>query len=247
MNPYEKFKVEVELPLSRARYVVEGDDDIEFIFEQYKRFGKQVIRVYVEVIPMDFVEPITLLEAQPEDNEDHGSGQDGQRSGVGEGIETGQESGVDIGHGNGVVKGIEIGQRSGGVKGNQYGQGSGGVEDIEVRGEMFEYHEYNSYEGSTNDEDAVTRVSKHMKGQQFAYEDNEKIHFKVGQVFEEVDHFRKAMEKVKAVDREAHRWMIENDMQARAKVKNDWVTTVPPTVHKKINGLIEPARNVEAI
>ncbi|KAJ0101778.1 hypothetical protein Patl1_05171 [Pistacia atlantica] len=42
---------------------------MEFIFEQYKRFGKRVIRVYVEVIPVDFVEPITLLEAQPEDNE----------------------------------------------------------------------------------------------------------------------------------------------------------------------------------
>ncbi|KAJ0075013.1 hypothetical protein Patl1_35048 [Pistacia atlantica] len=28
-----------------------------------------VIRVSVEAIPVDFVEPITLLEAQPEDNE----------------------------------------------------------------------------------------------------------------------------------------------------------------------------------
>ncbi|KAJ0015205.1 hypothetical protein Pint_21536 [Pistacia integerrima] len=197
MNPYEKFKVLLE-----ARYIVEVDDNMEFIFEQYKSFGKRVTRVYVEAIPVDFVEPRTLLEAQPEDNEgfvrqdneeveegipdefywsvesdesdheeDHESGQDGQGSGVVEGIETGQESGV--------VKGIEI------------GQGSGGVEDIEVQGEMFEYHEDSSYEGSTDDEDAVTRFSKHMKGQQFAYGDNEKIHFKVGQVFEGVDHFRK--------------------------------------------------------
>ncbi|KAJ0020031.1 hypothetical protein Pint_31508 [Pistacia integerrima] len=69
MNPYEKFEAEVELPLSGARYVMEGDDDMEFIFEQYKSFGKQVIKVYVEAIPVDFVEPRTLLEAQPEDNE----------------------------------------------------------------------------------------------------------------------------------------------------------------------------------
>ncbi|KAJ0042753.1 hypothetical protein Pint_18714 [Pistacia integerrima] len=69
MNPYEKFKAEVELPFSGARYVVEGDDDMKFIFEQYKSFGKRVIRVYIEVISMDFVEPITLLEAQLEDNE----------------------------------------------------------------------------------------------------------------------------------------------------------------------------------
>ncbi|KAJ0042522.1 hypothetical protein Pint_19472 [Pistacia integerrima] len=161
MNPYEKFKVEVELPLSGARYIVEGEDDMEFIFEQYKSFGKRVIRVYVEAIPVDFVEPRTLLEAQPEDNEgfvrqdneeakedipdefywsvesdheeDHESGQDGQGSGVVEGMETGQESGL--------VKGIKIGQGSGGVEGNQTGQGSGGVEDIEVQGEMSEYHE----------------------------------------------------------------------------------------------------------
>ncbi|KAJ0082352.1 hypothetical protein Patl1_10338 [Pistacia atlantica] len=207
MNPYEKFKVEVELPLSGARYIVEGDDDME-------SFGKRVIRVSVEAIPVDFVEPKTLLEAQPEDNEgfvrqdneeakedipdefywsvesdesdheeDHERGQDGQGSGVVEGMETGQESGV--------VKGIEIGQGSGGVEGNQTGQGSGGVEDIEVQGEMSEYHEDSSYEGSTDDEDAVTRFSKHMKGQQFAYGDNGKIHFKVGQVFGGVDHFRK--------------------------------------------------------
>ncbi|KAJ0097983.1 hypothetical protein Patl1_28221 [Pistacia atlantica] len=51
MNPYEKFKVEVELPLSGARDIVEEDDDMEFIFEQYKSFGKQVIRVYVKAIP----------------------------------------------------------------------------------------------------------------------------------------------------------------------------------------------------
>ncbi|KAJ0046703.1 hypothetical protein Pint_04754 [Pistacia integerrima] len=107
------------------------------------------------------------------------------------------------------------------------------------------------------------------------------------------------MEKVEAVDREAHRWMIENDvrswsrhafdldsksdhvtnnmcevfnswlgenrelpilsllehyrrrvmvqMQAMAKAKNDWVITVPPVVHRKINGLIESVRNIEAI
>ncbi|KAJ0007869.1 hypothetical protein Pint_30268 [Pistacia integerrima] len=107
------------------------------------------------------------------------------------------------------------------------------------------------------------------------------------------------MKKVEAVDRETHRWMIENDvrswsrhafdldsksdhvtnnmcevfnswlgengelpilsllehyrrrvmvqMQARANARNDWVTTVPPTVHRKINGLIESTRNVEAI
>ncbi|KAJ0078855.1 hypothetical protein Patl1_24355 [Pistacia atlantica] len=103
-----------------------------------------VTRVYVEAIPVDFVEPRTLLEAQPEDNEgfvrqdneeveegipdefywsvesdesdheeDHESRQDGQGSGVVEGIETGQESGV--------VEGIEIGQGSGGVEGNQTG------------------------------------------------------------------------------------------------------------------------------
>ncbi|KAJ0089452.1 hypothetical protein Patl1_14849 [Pistacia atlantica] len=84
-------------------------------------FGKRVIRVSVEAIPVDFVEPRTLLEAQPEDNEgfvrqdneeaeedildefywsvesdesdheeDHESGQDGQGSGVVEGMETGQ-------------------------------------------------------------------------------------------------------------------------------------------------------------
>ncbi|KAJ0098702.1 hypothetical protein Patl1_21405 [Pistacia atlantica] len=67
MNPYEKLKVEVELPFSGARYVMEMDDDMEFIFEQYKSFDKRVIRVYVEAIPVDFVvdfvEPITLLEA----------------------------------------------------------------------------------------------------------------------------------------------------------------------------------------
>ncbi|KAJ0026285.1 hypothetical protein Pint_07604 [Pistacia integerrima] len=192
MNPYEKFKVEVELPLSGARYIVEGDDDMEFIFEQYKSFGKRVIRVSVEAIPVDFVEPRTLLEAQePEDNEedipyefywsvesdesdheeDHESGQDGQGSGVVEGMETGQESGV--------VKGMETGQGSGGVEGNQSGQGSGGVEGNQTG------------QGSTDDEDAGTRFSKHMKGQQFAYGDNGKIHFKVGQVFEGVDHFRK--------------------------------------------------------
>ncbi|KAJ0033968.1 hypothetical protein Pint_26262 [Pistacia integerrima] len=214
MNPYEKFKVEVELPFSGARYIVEGDDDMEFIFEQYKSFGKRVIRVYVEAIPVDFIESRTLLKGHPEDNEgfvrqdneeaeedipdefywsvesdesdheeNHESGQDGQGSGVVEGMETGQESGV--------VKGIEIGQGSGEVEGNQTGQGSGGVEDIEVQGEMSEYHEDSSYEGSTDDEDAGTRFSKHMKGQQFAYGDNGKIHFKVGQVSEGVDHFRK--------------------------------------------------------
>ncbi|XP_031266842.1 uncharacterized protein LOC116125254 [Pistacia vera] len=111
--------------------------------------------------------------------------------------------------------------------------------------------------------------------------------------------FQQAMEKVEAVDREAHRWMIENDvrswsrhsfdldsksdhvtnnmcevfnswlgenrelpilsllehyrrrvmvqMQARANARNDWITTVPPTVHRKINGLIESARNVKDI
>ncbi|KAJ0037891.1 hypothetical protein Pint_23438 [Pistacia integerrima] len=80
---------------------------------------------------------------------DHESGQDGQGSGVVEGIETGQESGV--------VEGIKIG----------------------------------SYERSTDDDDAVTKFSKHMNGQQFTYGDNEKIHFKVGQMFEGVDHFRK--------------------------------------------------------
>ncbi|KAJ0007618.1 hypothetical protein Pint_30463 [Pistacia integerrima] len=238
INPYEKFKVEVELPLSGARYIVEGDDDMEFIFEQYKSFGKRVIRVSVEAIPVDFVEPRTLLEAQPEDNEgfvrqdneeaeedipdefywsvesdesdheeDHESGQDGQGSGVVEGMETGQESGVvkgiEIGQGSGGVEENQTGQGSdgvegnqtrqgsGGVEGNQTGQGSGGVEDIEVQGEMSEYHEDSLYEGSTDDEDAVTRFSKHMKGQQFAYGDNGKIHFKVGQVFEGVDHFRK--------------------------------------------------------
>ncbi|KAJ0020512.1 hypothetical protein Pint_31500 [Pistacia integerrima] len=31
MNPYEKFKVEAGLPLSRAWYLVEGDNDMEFI------------------------------------------------------------------------------------------------------------------------------------------------------------------------------------------------------------------------
>ncbi|XP_031260044.1 uncharacterized protein LOC116118214 [Pistacia vera] len=59
---------------------------------------------------------------------------------------------------------------------------------------MSKYHEDSSYEGFTDDEDAVTRFSKHMKGQQFAYVDNGKIHFKVGQVFEGVDHFRKVFQ-----------------------------------------------------
>ncbi|KAJ0042627.1 hypothetical protein Pint_18290 [Pistacia integerrima] len=192
MNPYKKFKVEVELPLSGARYIVEGDDDMEFIFEQYKSFGKRVIRVSdneeaEEDIPDEFYWSVESDESDHE--EDHESGQDGQGSGVVEGMESGDgESGVVKG---GVVKGIEIGQGSGGVEGNQTGQGSGGVEDIEVQGEMSEYHEDSSYEGSTDDEDAVIRFSKHMKGQQFAYGDNGKIHFKVGQVFEGVDHFRK--------------------------------------------------------
>ncbi|KAJ0007868.1 hypothetical protein Pint_30269 [Pistacia integerrima] len=148
MNPYEKFKVEVEVPLSRARYIVEGDDDMEFIFKQSKSCGKRVIRVYVEAIPVDFVEPRTLLEAQPEDSERFESG---------------------------VVEGIEIGQGSGRVEGNQTGQGSGGVEDIEVQGEMSEYHEDNSYKGSTDDEDVVTR-SKLYRANKLAKERSNKLH-----------------------------------------------------------------------
>ncbi|KAJ0020301.1 hypothetical protein Pint_31925 [Pistacia integerrima] len=199
MNPYEKFKVEVELPLSGARYIVEGDDDMEFIFEQYKSFGKRENEEAEEDIPDEFYWSVESDESVHE--EDHESGQDGQGSGVVEGMETGQENGVvkgmETGQGSGGVEGNQSGQGSGGVEGNQTGQGSGG-EDIEVReGEMSEYHEDSSYEGSTDDEDAVTRFSKHMKGQQFAYGDNGKIHFKVGQVFEGVDHFRKVFEIMK--------------------------------------------------
>ncbi|KAJ0046704.1 hypothetical protein Pint_04755 [Pistacia integerrima] len=86
--------------------------------------------------------------------------------------------------GSGVVEGME----------SQDGERWG--EDIEVQREMSEYHEDSSYERSTDDEDAVTRFSKHMKGQQFAYGDNGKIHFKVGQVFEGVDHFRKGVSRL---------------------------------------------------
>ncbi|KAJ0020118.1 hypothetical protein Pint_31699 [Pistacia integerrima] len=229
MNPYEKFKVEVELPLSRARYVVEGDDDMEFIFEQYKSFGKRVIRVYVEAIPVDF----SVESDESDHEEDHESGQDGQGSGVG----------------------------SGGVEENQTRQGSGGVENIEVQGEMSEYHEDSSYEGSTDDENTVTRFSKHMKGQQFAYKDNGKIHFKVGQVFEGVDHFRKekftglrlrnlfwavssaaniidfqqAMEMVEAINREAHRNIrnmkdyVDSSLRITSYVKTyaDYIHVIP--------------------
>ncbi|XP_031251660.1 uncharacterized protein LOC116109573 [Pistacia vera] len=108
--------------------------------------------------------------------------------------------------------------------------------------------------------------------------------------------FQQAMEKIKAIDREGHRWMIENDvrswsrhafnldsksdhvtnnmcevfsswlgenrelpilsllehhrrrvmvqMQAKAKAR---VTTIPSNIHRKINDLIELAKNVEVI
>ncbi|KAJ0083972.1 hypothetical protein Patl1_30086 [Pistacia atlantica] len=64
MNPYEKFKVEAGLPLSRAWYLVEGDND-------YGSIGKLEIRIYVEAQLVDSIEPRSLLEALPVDNKDY--------------------------------------------------------------------------------------------------------------------------------------------------------------------------------
>ncbi|KAJ0051857.1 hypothetical protein Pint_00652 [Pistacia integerrima] len=69
------------------------------------------------------------------------------------------------------------------------------VNDLdEGEGELSEYQEDNEdvvKSGSSEDDDAVSRFSKNMKGQEFAYGAGGKIQFKVGQAFQEVYHFRK--------------------------------------------------------
>ncbi|KAJ0037663.1 hypothetical protein Pint_22789 [Pistacia integerrima] len=50
--PIERFKVDVELPLSRARYLVNDDKDMNFIFQKYRVKGLKTIKFYVEAIPL---------------------------------------------------------------------------------------------------------------------------------------------------------------------------------------------------
>ncbi|KAJ0043620.1 hypothetical protein Pint_18709 [Pistacia integerrima] len=307
MNPYEKFKAEVELPFLGARYIVEGDDDMKFIFEQYKSFDKRVIRVYIEVTSMDFVEPITLLEAQLEDNEgfvrqDNEEAEEGIPDEFYWSVENDHEEDHESGHdGQGSMDGCHLKGPYGGVLLSVVSMDANNdifpvaITICEIENKESWRYFMTLLKEFIGDIDPITIMSDRKK---FLGLRLKNLFWAVTKAANIID-FQQAMEKVEAVDRETHRWMIKNDvrswlrhafdldsksdhvtnnmcevfnswlaenkelpilsllehyrrrvmvqMQARAKARNDWVTTVPPTVHRKINGLIEPARNVEAI
>ncbi|KAJ0028014.1 hypothetical protein Pint_35742 [Pistacia integerrima] len=69
----EEFKVEVELPLSRARYLLNEDNDMNFIFQEYDIKGMRTIRVYIEAKTLECVEGIGLLESPNQCENDSGS------------------------------------------------------------------------------------------------------------------------------------------------------------------------------
>ncbi|KAJ0016889.1 hypothetical protein Pint_10732 [Pistacia integerrima] len=73
LYPDEEFKVEVELPLSRKRYLLNGDNDMNFIFQEYEIKGMRTIRVYVEAKPLECVKGIGFLEASNQCENDNGS------------------------------------------------------------------------------------------------------------------------------------------------------------------------------
>ncbi|KAJ0043986.1 hypothetical protein Pint_17987 [Pistacia integerrima] len=56
LYPDKEFKVEAELPLSNDRYLLNRDNDMNFIFQEYEIKGMRTIRVYVEAKPLDCVE-----------------------------------------------------------------------------------------------------------------------------------------------------------------------------------------------
>ncbi|KAJ0053904.1 hypothetical protein Pint_02548 [Pistacia integerrima] len=68
LYPDEEFKVEVELTLSRAIYLLNEDNYMNFIFQEYEIKCMRKIRVYVEVKPLE-----GLLEAPNQCENDSGS------------------------------------------------------------------------------------------------------------------------------------------------------------------------------
>lgn len=60
--PDERFKVEAKLPLSRAKYLIGEDKDMNFIFQQYEVKGLKQIRFEVEAILVDIIDSVRLLE-----------------------------------------------------------------------------------------------------------------------------------------------------------------------------------------
>ncbi|KAJ0046218.1 hypothetical protein Pint_04725 [Pistacia integerrima] len=66
----EKFKVEAMLPMSREKYLLNSDNDVRFILEQYGLKGVLDIQLFVEVLPIETVEPLLALldpnDKQPE-------------------------------------------------------------------------------------------------------------------------------------------------------------------------------------
>ncbi|KAJ0094183.1 hypothetical protein Patl1_15807 [Pistacia atlantica] len=130
LYPDEEFKVEAELPLSRARYLLNGDNDMNFIFHEYEKNGMR-IRVYVEAKPLECVKGIGVLEAPNQCENDNGfespvkQTNDLDEGGVANEFHRSDVSDYD--------RDNEVGQGIGAEEGNQHGaqdgQGSGGVED----------------------------------------------------------------------------------------------------------------------
>ncbi|KAJ0037728.1 hypothetical protein Pint_22549 [Pistacia integerrima] len=99
-------------------------------------------------------------------------------------------------NGNGGSYVDSDGNVSGDLSGEEDVQGEGdddvGDEDGVDSESILSDFEDDSDEGvEIVNDDNVNRMSRHMKRNEFKYGADEKIHFKVGQVFMSVDHFRK--------------------------------------------------------
>ncbi|KAJ0040937.1 hypothetical protein Pint_27786 [Pistacia integerrima] len=61
LNLNEKFRVESILPLSGQKFLIDSDEDVTFLFQQYGSKGLKDIRLYVEALPIQHVETLQPL------------------------------------------------------------------------------------------------------------------------------------------------------------------------------------------
>ncbi|KAJ0031237.1 hypothetical protein Pint_14028 [Pistacia integerrima] len=160
--PNEKFRVEAMLHMSGEIYLLNSDDDVAFIFQQYRLKGVVGIKLFVEAFLPALPEPNTNLEPideQPQIPKKYDVNGDGNVRGDVDGEEnvSGEVDGKDN-----VI----------GDKGEKDGADSGGI--------LSDYEHNSEEEAENGDDDNVGRMSRRMKRNELKYEDNGKIYFKVG-------------------------------------------------------------------
>ncbi|XP_044506443.1 uncharacterized protein LOC123226047 [Mangifera indica] len=195
LYPGEQIKVEARSANGEGNYVIASDEEMMFVFEEYRKVGQQIIQMYVEFIPVQSRSPRPLLpsHSQPNTEPTEPNSPNTQptepNSPNTQPIESSDEGEEftqhdddfhwsDASHEDETVSHAEVEIMS-----------ESGEDDDETRGLNYK-SDNGDGESDEGEDDGATRLARHMKGKAFKKCADGKIYFEVGHVFDSVEHFR---------------------------------------------------------